>query len=218
MREFERIREEVVRTSEAPWLEEFFHGYSLKKEAYAYCLYVEQDKGRELVRGLLFTPREEPPTGPLDGFVEYLMRIEPKGFMDVMFALDTYNYLCPDVFGFRTEEPEPQLGPGMSGVIEPLLSDSRGFIVWHYQLEHICGLFHGSVEFCRQIRKGFGAKHPSARAWMEQREVEDDLSLYCFILLRTMIGGTMVPSLEGAFTLFRALDGRLAATALTLGR
>ena len=40
---------------------------------------------------------------------------------------------------------------------------------------------------------------------MEQREVEDDVSLYRFILLRTMIGGTMVPSLEGAFTLSRAL-------------
>lgn len=33
----------------------------------------------------------------------------------------------------------------------------------------------------------------------------EGLSLYDFIVSRSMIGGTMVPSLEGAFTLFREL-------------
>jgi len=202
----ERVTEEVVRTSDTPWLEEFFHRYSLKKERYAYCLYVDSQEKLELVRGFLFTPREEPRIGPITGFVDHLSRIQPKGFVDVMFALDTYNYLCPDAFTFRTETPRPRLGPEMSGVIGPLLSESRGFILWHSQLERLVGLYDHRAEHCRKLRQDFNAKRPNARAWLEQKKVEDNLSLYDFVQLRTTSVGTMVPSLEGAFTLFRNLN------------
>ena len=205
MRGMERIREDVVRTSDGPWLEEFFHRYSLKKERYAYCLYVDSGKELELARGFLFTPKEETQVGQLDGFVRHLEQVKPTGFMDVMFALDTYNYPHPEVSRFKTETPEPKLGPEMSAVIEPLLAGSRGFILWHYQLEHVLGIYDRSAEHCRTLRKDFNAKRPGALAWMEQREVEDNLSLYEFVLSRVPVGGTNYPNLEGAVTLFRAL-------------
>ncbi len=206
MRGMERIREEVVRTSDEPWLEEFFHRYSLKKEPYAYCLYVERGGQRELALGFLFSDPAPAGFGPISGFARHLESIRPEGFWDLVFALDTYSYLRPKVVRFRSEKAEPELGPEMSAVLEPLLAGSRGFIVWHFQLEHIIGLFDARAEHCRKLRQDLNAKRPNAEAWMGQREIEPGLSLYDFVVSRMMIAGTMVPGLEGALILFRALD------------
>lgn len=111
----DRVTEEVVRTGDTSWLEEFFHPYSLKKENYAYCLHVNRGGRRELVRGFLFSDPPPARLGMIDGFSEHLARVRPEGFWDWVFALDTYNYLAPGVFRFRTEKPEPELGPGDIG-------------------------------------------------------------------------------------------------------
>ena len=200
----DRVTEEVVRTGDTSWLEEFFHPYSLKKENYAYCLHVDRGGRRELVRGFLFSDPPPARLGMIDGFSEHLARVRPEGFWDWVFALDTYNYLAPGVFRFRTEKPEPELGPGISAAIESILSGSRGFIVWHFQLEHLVGLFDARAEHCRAVRRDFNAKRPSAEAWMSRRIIEDGVSLHDLVASRTMPGGTVVPSLEEARMLQQA--------------
>ena len=198
MADFDMIIEEVARTADTPWLEEHFHPYGLRKDTYAYCLGVDCGDGRELVRAFTFSDPTPEHVGVVDGFRKHLSNVRPKGFWDYVFALDTYDYLCPESRRFRTDDPEPKLNPEASAVVVPILAQSRGFILWHFQLEHLIGLFDARAERCRTLRKDFNAKRPNAEVWMLKQMIDCCLSLHDFVVGRTMVYGTMVPSLEGA--------------------
>jgi len=202
MADFDMIIEEVARTADTPWLEEHFHPYSLRKEKYAYCLSIDRGNGRELVRGFVFSDPTPKRIGAIDGFREHLKKVSPEGFWDYVFALDTYDHLCPESRRFRTDDPEPKLSTEASAVVEPILAQSRGFVLWHFQLEHLIGLFDARAERCRTLRKDFNAKRPDAEAWMSKQFIDHGLSFYNFVAGRTIVSGTIVPSLESAHALF----------------
>jgi len=205
MADTDRIVEEVVKTADTPWLAEHFHQYSLQKDTYAYCLSVDRGNGRELVRSFTFSEPTPERLGVVDGFRKHLAGVRPDGFWDYIFALDTYDHLCPESRRFRTDEPEPRLSSEASAVVEPILAQSRGFVLWHFQLEHLIGLFDNRAERCRTLRKDFNAKRPSAEAWMSKQMIDENTTLYDLAVGRTMISGTWVPSLEGARVICRAL-------------
>jgi len=205
MASLDMITEEVALTADAAWLEKHFHPYSLRKDSHAYCLGVDCGNGRELVRSFTFSDPTPERIGAVDGFREHLARVSPKGYWDYVFALDTYDHLCPESRRFRTDDPEPKLSPEASAIVEPILSQSRGFILWHFQLEHLIGLFDARAERCRTLRQDFNAKRPNAEAWMAKQLIDRNRTLYNFVVGRTLICGTLVPSLEGALALSRAL-------------
>lgn len=200
------IKEEVFKIENRPWTQKFFNKDTLFGFEYAHCIYTGEDRKVELIDGFLTSSPLF--IGYTDKFVNFLLEHSPKKIKDFLFLLDVYHQAC---IGQKETDLSKLLniertGLPIDAVLDELLNDSNGIILWHHQLENILSLcFHNRQEVI-DLRKKINAKVGEGWSLLDKAYIGDGLTLRQIITQRMVFGTTKYPNVKGAYILHEVLN------------
>ncbi|MBI2486201.1 MAG: hypothetical protein HYW01_04430 [Deltaproteobacteria bacterium] len=161
----------------------------------------------------------EHPTGFMDDFLKYLQKHQPLSFKDVLFAFSVYSRNTP---WRQKEDPIEKLNndkqlkgmlPGYAGmVIEYLLGETYGFLLWEYQLHKILRIFLDGQKYSREaldkIRKDINRKHPEVYKFLKSLIIDQGYTFANLIEDRSIDGVVSFSDhyYNGAFKLYKFLN------------
>jgi hypothetical protein len=128
-------------------------------------------------------------------------KYRPQRFMDYLFFVDVYPI-------FKNQPKVEELcQPEFKEyyIVDELLKDTRGFLLWHYQLENLINLFFGKSDKAMDLCRGINAKYPEALEKAKQLRFTEGLKLFDVISERMILGATKYPNIEGAHNLYRMM-------------
>lgn len=195
------IKEEIFPIEDKSWIAKFFpeklFDKPIKGRWYADCIYMERQGEIKLIRGTLTPDCKE--KAERYAFVKYIQRYNPQSFKEILFFLDLYPFELPDINRLYQSKSK------MAEVIESIIEDSRGLILWHYQLEDIISLFVRDRNRVVSIRKGVNAKRNEDIEALKQIKIEKFTTLLNFINERILRGFTRYPNIQGACVFYELL-------------
>lgn len=180
-------------TSEAKLAKSLFsHLSDWQEYRYARAIYVDGESP-SLVDGYLTDSHET--LGFKTDFRNYLDQIQPLGFLDHLFAVDYYKLR-------RTTKDLtlPNKTFDYVPVVDDILTDTRGFLLWHHQLEWLFRAFFDDTAKVVRLRKRINAKKPEAFE-LAGSLMLDNMSLENVIWERMALGYTVFPNVKGALAL-----------------
>ncbi len=202
LQRLDSVKEGRFRLAAAPWLRKWIasnYGIPLPNGVNAEladCIYTEYEGNRTVVSFCAFEDMpDEPDTACCHDFVEYLLTHQPASYADLLFLTRMYHYRdFVTCVGGESEHISSQAGHRQRGtlrsptgrIIEDMLRDSRGHILWHFQLEGIFNLFIPLQCRCKDLRMGIGRKDPTAFATMKSIQIESNLTLYDLVVSRML--------------------------------
>ena len=144
---------------------------------------------------------EEHAPGLRNDFRQHWQRHAPQRFSDVVFVIDTYR------LGLLRSRPV-ELNHDFQAlpVVDYLLHESHGILLWHHQLENLYRLFEIRVGEAVAFRKGVNAKKAKIFNDADQMELAPGISLSDVIWERMIFGVTSYPSLRAARLLYNAAN------------
>lgn len=152
-------------------------------------------------------------------FAKWLRKVHPKTFEECLFFVDVYrqfmrqhDFELADIFKGKQKFTKV-------AVVDAILRDSRGYILWHYQLENIIRLFYNDI--CR-IKDFYELLHMSdviagfrrgindrkmifvelTDKFVLQQKLLKKVTLYSVISERMLLGPTIEPNIQGARHVF----------------
>jgi len=144
-----------------------------------------------------------------ESFGKYVKKTNPKTLGDYMFFLDAYersgfyDFSLDAIYNRKFKK---------NNAIDEMLADSRGFLLWHYQLENLIGFFFFDNTKQLEVRKGLQSAIRRDEYMKEAKKMKftKNLSLYDIITERiihkncTVI--TRIPRWIFAYNLYNALN------------
>lgn len=153
---YDNVKEKIYEVGSEPQLAKslFSHLSDWQDYRYAYAIYIDGESP-SLVDGYL-TEAPHDTTGFRTDFKNYLDEIQPLGFLDHLFAVDFYKLrrTVEDFIFPRTFDYVP--------VVDDILRDSKGYLLWHHQLELLFRGFYDVTDKVVNLRKGINARDPEA--------------------------------------------------------
>ena len=195
MKALDLIKEEIFPAEDKPWLSEFFSEEYLKPGWYAHCIYIDMQGEIRLIWGKVMQCPEK--DRKRIGFIDYIEKHKPDSFQEILFLLDLYPR-DPETLTVNFSQFKPSMGE----VIEYLLKDSKGVILWHYQLENILNIFFTKRAEVLSIRKGINAKKADVIERVNKFHISETTTLWDFIFSIMCLGYTVYPNIQGAYVLY----------------
>jgi hypothetical protein len=195
------LKEQIFEVSSNLELAKSFFPEVNDLEAYhlAHCICIGED---QVIAGTLSKELGEGESlGFMSCFSEYLKRSAPQTFKDFLFLLDFYRgrrvgRSVGDIFDLMSHVfPKIQ-------IVDEILEDSRGLLLWHHQLEHLFRAFYDDITKVVRLRKQINAKVPDAFDIAESLKF-DGISLADIVEERMVLGFTVSPNVKGASTLYK---------------
>jgi len=206
-----QIVERVIFRSEAPELfEVLFPDGSFRdlldeeEDPEFYCMYIEGDTP-EAITGFTIYEGFDNDYVDLLHFKEVLFAHKPTSFWDLCVLLDIYvrrliqrrRTLDSIIFEFKiTSLP----------IVDDILHLSKGFLLWHFQIENLFGLFETVLDARIRFRKNMNKK---ASTWVDEARkmlFTNNISLYDVVVDRSVPLSdnehTSNPNFKGAYLLY----------------
>ena len=164
----------------------------------AYAVYVSNDDIHPIF-GDLSTKRADE-WRPRTGFQAHLKKHQPKCLTDLVFLIDSYH--------LGVNRPEYSLDSGLfrdMGVVDDILKDSKGTLLWHYQLDHLFGCFYQDWNRVIELRKDINRKKTEVFDLAEKLKFAQGTTLNDVIRERMIFSVTSPPNFRGALVLFQHL-------------
>jgi len=127
------------------------------------------------------------------GFKEFLEAHKPRSFADTLFLLHMFPHWDFVHRGF-----------GDQLIISDILRESRGFVLWHYQLENLFRLFYQNNDQVVKLRKAINRRENVVYELSKTLAV-GKASLYEVLIERMGPIATSFPNMRGAYNLYHAL-------------
>ena len=169
----------------------FSHLKDWRDYRYAYAIYITGEPPR-LIDGYL---ADHMVPSVMTDFGDYLGQVGFTSFMDHLFALDFYKLRW-----HKDLEVSDLVEPANSEfrqlpVVDEILKDSRGFLLWHHQLECLFRAFHDDADKAVDLRKQINTKVPEAFD-LAGSLMFGGKSLENVIRERMVLGHTVLPQCE----------------------
>ena len=169
------------------------------RDCLAYCLYVEKDNNFDSIVCLLTSGEFD--LDLKETFVNYLKMYGPQNFNETLFLLDTYTALFignmpKNMDSFMINREHKSDAP-IYEILESFLAESRGLLLWTYQMEKICGLIHINIEDRINLRKDLNAKRVTAWKKFKDFNLDEARTLKDFAEERMIFGYTKWPNVQG---------------------
>lgn len=123
----------------------------------------------------------------------YLRQRKPSAMLDYLFVVDSY-YQCR-VLGESLPKQTCDFSP--DPIVDGLLSDSDGILLWQFQLEQLAQLFVGRRADAIELRRGINQKRPETRDQIEGMTLPSGQSLLDVVQERMLYEG-VVPGQWGS--------------------
>ena len=86
------------------------------------------------------------------------------------------------------------------------MHDSKGILIWHYQLENLLGLFFNAHDRVVELMRDINAKKVESMNLTENLRFDEKISLNDILSERMIFFNTVYPNSNGAFQLFKHLN------------
>jgi len=127
---------------------------------------------------------------------------KPKGIKDFLFFLGIF---CPIKYEI-TIRTISQCDLREYPIVSDILEDTRGLLLWDYQLDALCGLFCDVPRNAVSLRKGLNIRDPKCEDIAKKYKFSEDLSLYDVVNDRMVMDFTGQPNYRGAYNLYTVLS------------
>lgn len=181
----DRIKEDIVEmTQDNKLIKELkIPENSLDDYRYVYVAY-DKDK-KHLIKAMWgFTINElEKWRGLTEALGEYIEKENPKKLAGYMFFLDIYDRSkfggldLKDIYSRKFKR---------NAIVDELLVDSKGFLLWDYQLENLIGLFYFDTTKPLEMRKRLNLQDDGYLQKAKEMKFAANLSLYDVLIQRTI--------------------------------
>lgn len=172
----------------------------IKDYLYAYCVYIDNAKITPIFGHVTNTIEE---IGTFS-FKDYLEKYMTNDFQQLIFLLDSYH--CSIRKYQKLIDPTNRYSFQKYDVVDSLLSNSVGVLLWHYQIENLFNLFYNCKDKIVKLRKGINHKKLDAFNIAGSLRLNDCISLEDVIDERMIYKNTCYPNHLGAFRLFKYLN------------
>ena len=214
MKNLDKIVEKVIEISEDPeFIKEnfsFLGEENFSKFSHARIIYVNLPHGRLFIDGYAMTPdtfdkyeKSGHPGVPGEDFKIFLLYAMPKTFNDLLIILRVYFSLIYDKYAETTLPLQPF--PSQYPVVDLILRETNGYLVWIYQLEQLIGLFEPNNATIMNHVKAVREKAPAVFGWMATKFVSEGLTLLNIVEKRMLLGEVHRPKMQAALRLYRLL-------------
>jgi len=220
MKSLDRLIERVIDVSEDhQFMKENWSHFGDKdgvlNNSYAHAIYADLPGGPFFIHGWIIAPRwievkneykEDPcqeDTQP--GFKDYLRNLleegQPKTFNDLTMLLTMFFSCCCSK---RTEKlPLPlKQYPIQHPILDDLLFESKGFLIYNHQLENVIRLFERDSQCVEELVHKFKFNRDATLAWMSTKCFYDGLNLKDVVEKRMMKIGLFPAPLDIATRLY----------------
>ena len=126
---------------------------------------------------------------------------KPKGIKDLLFFLGIF---CP-IRDEPTIRTISQYDIREHPIVSDILEDTRGLLLYDYQLEILCGLFCDALRNAVGLRKGLNIRDPGCEEIAKKYKFSESLSLYDIVNDRMVMDFTEQPNYRGAYNLYKAV-------------
>lgn len=168
-------------------------------ESYQYGYAVHLAKPARLIIGHVSNTLPEGwKPGFMHDFREFITRHPPRSYYDTVFLLDFYHF---NATRMHHRYAPNRLDFSPIGTVNDMLKDTRGVLLWHYQLENLIRLFVTDPEKVSQLRKSINAQRRSAYGAVKGVWLGDSC-LADIITERMLFFNTCYPNVGGALALF----------------
>lgn len=211
--QFKLIKEETLRIASSSWLIGHLNRTSSQSTTdwdNAHCAYIEDAGQKNLIflNASSCQMEEEPQYGFKSSFVEYLQKAKPETFKALLFRLHLYSSQ-PFLALAQLEDGPYRFKKTVSSdgkIIDELLLDTHGLILWKHQLFAILDLFFDDHDKIAEIRKGLMRKRPETEGELKSIQIDKEFTLFDLIMLRSFIMGCYPePNHKGARLLYEVL-------------
>ena len=169
---------------------------------FGYAAYVEGVPPRPVLI-YLSSSREDVADGEVRFLQTFLDQSPPRSYMDALFLLDYFLNEGPCV----ENVPDPRsLRFPARDVVDGLLRDARGMLLWSYQLEALIRLagLAGTETAC--LRRDVSARRADALDRLKQLRIPGGETLFDVAMERMRYGYVISPNYRGAAALWAALQ------------
>ncbi|MEW5735871.1 MAG: hypothetical protein AB1921_13515 [Thermodesulfobacteriota bacterium] len=174
----------------------------LDQHKYAYAVYLAKERPELVLGHVTSTLPEGMRPGYSGDFREFITRHPPRSFTDLSFLLDFYHFNAARLH-HRYNPNRLFFSP--IGIVNDMLKESRGVLLWHYQLENLLRLFVPDSDKVARLRKGINAQRRSAYDAARGMKLAKT-SLADIITERMLFFNTCNPNVRGALALFGYCD------------
>ena len=213
MKNVDKIVEKVIKISEdREFIREnfsFMDEESFSKFSHARVVYANLPHGRLFIDGYVITQNtfdeNEKGISPTAGedFKLFLLYAQPKTFNDLIINLTIYFSLICGKYATPLLPLKPF--PSYDPVVDTILRESNGHLLWVYQLEKLIGLFEPNIVTIMDQVKAVRRRDETVFEWMATKFVCNGLTLKDIVEKRMLLGQVHRPEMQAAFKLYRLL-------------
>tara|TARA_B100001964_G_C14115689_1_gene545973 strand:- start:159 stop:788 length:630 start_codon:yes stop_codon:yes gene_type:complete len=168
---------------------------------YAYAIYIDDSK--PCIDGYIYKGDDKEKTFKSSKkFRKWLESNKPKCFKDILFCFDTY--FCGRkgrMDKINLKKPSFKANP----VVDDLLRESNGFLLWDYQIIKLYCLFDLDREKADMFRKYFNKKRREFEEIAGKLLFNNGMTLKDVIWERSILGVVKAPNLKGSYDLYKLL-------------
>jgi len=209
-----RIGERVMEISEdSEFIREnfsFLDEENFSKFSHARVIYANLPYGRLFIEGYVLTQdmfdkyeKGGNPGVPGEDFKLFLLYAKPETFNDLLIILRVYfsliygKYVVPllPLKPFSSQDP----------IVDTILHETNGHLVWVYQLEKLIGLFEPNIATIMDQVKAVRRRDETVFEWMATKFVCNGLTLKDIVEKQMLLGQVHRPEMQAAFKLYRLL-------------
>jgi len=214
MKNLDKIGEQVMEISEIFKLIRenisFLDEESFSKFSHARVIYANLPHGRLFIDGYALTQdmfdkyeKGGNPGVPGEDFKLFLLYARPETFNDLLVILRVYFSL---IYG-RHVNPVLPLKPfsSQNPIVDTILHETNGHLVWVYQLEKLIGLFEPNIATIMDQVKAVRMRDETIFEWMATKFVCNDLTLKDIVEKRMLLDQVHWPKMQAAFKLYHLL-------------
>ena len=144
--------------------------------------------------------------GPRVDLVRILKKGKPKTFDDLQVLVSFFLQSGPHNMDLIPMKPFASDGSVTSQVLDSILSKSRGWLLWQYQLDRVVAILERSGAVREKVLRDFRLARPSARGWLSKQRFDDGQSLGDVVEERKWERGAFLdPAMGFSFRLFNVL-------------
>jgi len=134
--------------------------------------------------------------------LSYVKTGRPKSFMDVVFLVDAFrgcqikgDFIIPSLSAFQKIP-----------VVDEILQDSNGILMWHHQLEALFGLFVTTGKIWIKLRRCINHKRFATFTYAEKLMLDNGSNLSGIIWERMVFKWTCYPSYKKALEVAKKIQ------------
>tara|TARA_B100002003_G_C14026075_1_gene494722 strand:+ start:130 stop:762 length:633 start_codon:yes stop_codon:yes gene_type:complete len=173
-----------------------------KECSHAHIIFIDDDS-KAFIDGVVFQADEDETFEQGTKFRNLIESSQPQCLKDLLLILEIY--CCDMEYAHKYREKFKKPSFKAVPIVDELLKESNGFLLWDYQIINLYNLFDEDRKKAESFQKHFNQKKQEFGNIARKLIFDNGISLENAILERSILGYVKAPKLKGAYNLYKLL-------------